>query len=161
MNRLILTANLGLLKVYRVTMDELSDPSPSIRLERVFDPPDKHSRFEERDTDKAGRFSMGSRHSAPGGSGGGFTSGMGHGERHNEKLETEKSQLALIVDTINEILSRESGREFYLAAPEPIHNRFLEGLSGEARGRLLEHIPADLNKVPRMELLRRFQLTEK
>ncbi len=150
MNRLLITADLGRLKIYRVKQDELFDTKPSIKLEQEFDPPDLHSRFAERDTDEAGRFPRGTPSKTAG--------GMSYGERHNEEREAEEHQLHLVAGTINAAVEAEGGQGFYLAAPQTVHKRLLDLLTPEARNCLLEHLAVDLNKAPKLELLRRFGL---
>ena len=151
MNRIIITTDLGRTKIYRVTQG-LSDPKPSIELLTDNDFPNDYSRFDNRDTDAAGRF--------PGGTGSQTPSGMSYGERHGEKTEAEKSQLRQVADFINEVVIRESIPGVYLAAPQTILQRLIESLSPDVQGFLIETLPLDLNKAEKLELLRRFSLIE-
>jgi hypothetical protein len=151
MNRLIITTDLGHIRIYRVTRD-LSDSKPSIELITDHDFPDDHSRFENRDTDAAGRFPRGENSQTH--------SGMSYGERHGEKAEAEKTQLRLVAGFIDDAVSGESVPEIYLAAPQAIHQRLIDSLDSGVRDCLIETLPLDLNKAEKLELLRRFNLIE-
>lgn len=152
MDRLVITADLGRLKIYRVTQDLLSDPKPSIDLVRDWDLSDKHSRFDRRDTDQAGRFPRGTSNRD--------TTGMSYGERHNDKTKAEQSQLQEIADSINQSVRSDECDGFYLAAPQTIHQKLLDSLLPEVRESLVTHLPVDLIKAPKMDLLQRFKLVE-
>ena len=147
MNRLIITADLGRLKIYRITQ-ETPEEKPSIDLEADHDFSNDHSRFENRDTDSAGRFPQGGSSQTQ--------SGMSYGERHGEIAEAEKSQLQRIAGCINEAVAGEEG--LYLAAPQTIHRRLIDSLDQGVQDTIIEVLPLDLNKAEKLDLLRRFNL---
>ena len=151
MNRLIITTDLGHIKVYRVTT-ETQDEKPSIDLEIDYDFPNDHSRFENRDTDVAGRFPQGGSSRT--------SSGMSYGERHGEQTEALHSQLKQVAEFIDETINKEKILGFYLAAPKTIHNRLIEALDPDIQGCIIEHLPLDLVKEPKIQLLRRFNLID-
>ena len=142
-DKLIVVADLGRIKAYRVTRDDMSTTS---RLELVDDVEltDAHGRLLEKVTDKAGRF--------PGnGTGPG---GMSIGENHNLGLETERRLLKKVVERIDGLVKNE--RVWYLAAVKEINPRVVESLSAGARQTLAKNISADLIKTPKDQLLSHF-----
>lgn len=152
MNRLIITADLGRIKVFRVTQFDLikDQTKPAIALETDIKLANTYSRFGQRDTDQAGRFSSGSA--------AGSTTGMSSGERHEEQKEAEKSQLQKVAEKINATLKEYSTDEFYLAVPQTIHKQLLELLDPTVEKRMLSHLAVDLTGAKKKELLQRFNL---
>jgi hypothetical protein len=142
-DKLIVVADLGRVKAYRVTRDDMSTSS---RVELVDDVEltEAHGRLVEKVTDKAGRF--------PGnGTGPG---GMSIGENHNLGLETERRLLKKVAERIDGLVKNERG--WYLAAVKEINPRVLESLSPSARATLQKNVSADLIKTPKDELLSHF-----
>lgn len=142
-DKLIVVADLGRVKAYRVTRDDMSTSS---RLELVDDVEltEAHGRLLEKVTDKAGRF--------PGnGTGPG---GMSIGENHNLGLETERRLLKKVAERIDALVKNERG--WYLAAVKEINPRVVESLSPGARATLQKNVSADLIKTPKDQLLSHF-----
>lgn len=145
MNSLLIVADLGRMKAYRVTRDELQpDTSPAFQDLADDDLANQHSKVSERVTDKAGRFDYG-----PG--------SVAVGERHNEQKEAEENQLQAIAERINDVAGGESSK-IYLAAPQTMLRNLLEALSPDVRGRIKRDLALDLVKAPKLELLKRFEL---
>ncbi|WP_193212053.1 host attachment protein [Luteolibacter marinus] len=145
MNAMIIVADLGRMKAYRITRDELQ-PGTSPAFEDIADVDleNQHSRVSDRVTDKAGRFGHG-----PG--------GIAVGERHNEESEAEEQQLQAIAGKINEVASNGDG-SIHLAAPRTMLRRLLEALNPSVRQRVHRDLPLNLVKAPKLELLERFQI---
>lgn len=148
MDTLIVVADLGCLKVYRVIPDEVNGSS-SVSLVTEYKNGGAHERTSERVTDQAGRFPKG----AVGGAG-----GMGYGENHNEKSETRKKLVENLGSRINAILKKEQGySSWHFAAPKGIHKRLVDGLDAGIRGSLSKSLTLDLTKAGKKELLKRFE----
>lgn len=142
-DKLIVVADLGRVKAYRVTRDDMS---PTSRLELVDDVEmtDAHGKLLDKITDKAGRF--------PGnGTGPG---GMSMGENHNLQLETDRRLLKQVADRINNLAKNE--RIWYLAAVKEINPRVVESLNPTVRATMAKNISADLIKIPKEDLLSHF-----
>lgn len=142
-DKLIVVADLGRVKAYRVSRDDLGS-SPRLELVRDVELTEAHGRLLEKVTDKAGRF--------PGnGTGPG---GMSIGENHNLGLEQERRLLKKVCEQIETLVKNE--RAWHLAAVKEINPRLVENLSAAARQTLQKNISADLIKTPREELLSHF-----
>ena len=142
-DKLIIVADLGRVKAYRITHDSLS-PTPRLELVEDLEMTEAHGRLLDKVTDKAGRF--------PGnGTGPG---GMSIGENHNLGLETERRLLKKVAERIDSLVKNE--RVWYLAAVKEINPRVLENLSPAARQTLSKNISADLIKTPKEQLLSHF-----
>lgn len=145
MNSLLIVADLGRMKAYRVTRDELQpDTSPAFLDLADEDLANLHSRVSDRVTDKAGRFAYGS-------------GSIAVGERHNEEKEAEENQLRAIAGRINRVAAAEQGK-IYLAAPQTMLRNLVESLEPAVRDRIRRDLALDLVKAPKLELLRRFEL---
>lgn len=143
-DKLIVVADLGRVKAYRVTRDEMS-PNPRLQLVDDVELTDAHGKVLDKVTDKAGRF--------PGnGTGPG---GMSIGEPHNFHLENERRLLRQVAERINDLVK--GVRIWYLAAVKEINPRLVESLSPQARATMAKNLPADLIKIPKDEILERFQ----
>lgn len=146
MKSLIILADLGRVKAYRITRDEL-DPKSSPAFEDVLDVDldNQHSRVSDRYSDKAGRFSYG-----PG--------SKALGEKHSEQEEAEAQQLNGVAQTINEAAMRNSG-EIFFAAPKQIVKSLLNKIEPSIRKRIRAELPLNLVKSPKLKLLERFAIT--
>lgn len=145
MNSMIIVTDLGHMKAYRITRDELQpNTSPAFEDLADVDLENQHSRVSARVTDKAGRFSYG-----PG--------SIAVGERHNEEDEAKEHQLQAIVENINKVAGSD-GHHIYLAAPQTIIRHLIESLRPQVRQRIRRNLALNLVKAPKLELLRRFEL---
>jgi hypothetical protein len=142
-DKLIVVADLGRVKAYRVTRDDMS---PTQRLELVDDVEltDAHGRLVDKLTDKAGRF--------PGNSTG--PGGMSIGENHNLQVETEKRLLKQVAERISNLAKNE--RVWYLAAVKEINPRVVESLDPTVRATMAKNVSADLIKIPKENILSHF-----
>jgi protein required for attachment to host cells len=142
-DKLIVVADLGRVKAFRVSRDDMS---PNSRLELVDDVElmDAHGRLLDKVTDKAGRF--------PGnGTGPG---GMSIGEKHGIQEETERRLLRQVVERINTLAKNE--HIWYLAAVKEINPRVVEKLDPDVRSKMAKNISADLIKIPKDQILSHF-----
>jgi hypothetical protein len=144
MKKLIVVMDLGCLKGFRVSKDELSG-AERIEVLEEFENPDAHARFGDKVTDQAGRF--------PGGSNGHGV--MSQGEKHLN--EQRKRLLRQLTERLHGLLRREGCDIWHLGASREINHRVLESLDADARSRLRKNLAADLTKIPPNELLERFR----
>lgn len=143
MNALIILADLGRMKAYRITRDEL-EPGTSPAFEDVADVDleNEHSKVSARMTDKAGRFAYG-----PG--------SKSVGERQSEQDEAEGRQLDGIAGAIRGAAG--TGKEdIYLAAPKEIIADLVDQLGSGVGRRIRKQLSLNLVKAPKLDLLDRF-----
>jgi hypothetical protein len=142
-DKLIVIADLGRVKAYRVTRDDMS-PTPRLELVDDLEFMDAHGRLLDKVTDKAGRF--------PGnGTGPG---GMSIGEKHGIQEETERRLVRQVAERISELARNE--RIWYLAAVKEINPRVVEKLDPNVRATMAKNISADLIKIPKDQILSHF-----
>lgn len=136
-DKMIVLANLGRVKAYRVTQDEMTS-TPHLELADDFEFIESHERFQTRVSDQAGHLP-----------------GTGNGEDHNLTLETERRILKQAAEKIDALVAHQHA--WYLAAPAGINARLVECLSAPARTSLAKNVQADLVKIPSQELSGHFQ----
>jgi len=137
-DRMIVLADLGRVKAYRVTHDMMTSKA---QVEQVYDCEflEAHQRMVNRVTDSAGRF-------ATAGNSGASTS-----ENHGMADETERRLIRMVADKISQLVEGE--KYWYLAAPENINARVIVHLLPPARAALVKNVPADLVKIRKQEIL--------
>ncbi|MDA8077351.1 MAG: host attachment protein [Nitrospiraceae bacterium] len=145
MGKIIIVADLGHFKAYRVVKNPLE--SPRVELIENYDSIEAHGRFAEKVTDTAGRFGM---------AGGRKGAAKGYGEPHHMELEMQKKVVKLIAGDINAIIAREGYPRWYLAAEKRIHSQVLENLNPEVKTKLVKKITSDLTKTKAPDILARF-----
>jgi hypothetical protein len=135
---MIVLADLGRVKAYRVTYDPMT---PKPQLELIYDCEflEAHGRLLDKVTDQAGRFPV---NGSPGAS---------NGENHNMRGETERRLVRLVAEKISDLVHGQ--RYWYLAAGEGINGRIVEQLRPEVRSALYKNLSADLVKTPKQEVL--------
>jgi len=145
MDSMIIVADLGRFKAYRITQDELQpDSSPAFEDLADVNLENLHSKVSERVTDKAGRFSYGA-------------GSISVGERHNEEKEAEEQQLQSIAGNIDQVAGK-GNQSIYLAAPQTIIRHLINALEPQVRNRIRRNLALNLVKAPKLELLERFEL---
>lgn len=145
MTSLIILADLGRVKAYRITRDEL-DPNESPAFEDVADVDLKnlHSKVSDRVTDKAGRFAYGAGSKSV-------------GESHHEQEEAESQQLQRVAAVIDKVAGRNKA-DIHLAAPKEIIGDLTGALGSSVLKRIRKQLALNLVKQPKLELLERFGL---
>lgn len=143
MKRLVIVADLGRLRMFRVVRDrrghrvrnllEVTVPQPAVGGRSVY----------ESVTDQSGRF--------PGGGG-----GMEHGEARELESEQECRKVGALRAEIEALLETEDCDSWNLAVPAPIRSRLLAGMSLQSLERLTKVVDADLTKWPLEKLRERF-----
>ncbi len=146
-NKLLVVADLGCLKIYRVTYDGVST-SPQIELLDDLVYVEAHERLIDRVTDEAGRFKGGNP----------LIKGLrASGERHNIALETARRLVKDLARVMNSLVSAEKEiQDCYLAASKEISHQILDELLPAVRERLVKVIPEDLTRVGKGDLLKHF-----
>jgi hypothetical protein len=142
---IIIVADLGHFKAYRVTKEALE--SPLVQLIESYDSIEGHGKLVDKFSDMAGRFGRG---------GGQDEAGMDSGERYTIELEMEKRLIKMIAEDINTVIIREKCYKWYLAAGGKINRQIIENLKPEVRKKLDKNIAADLTKTEKSELLGHF-----
>lgn len=142
----VITADLGHLKAYRVSVDELSGKS-HIRILADHILMEAHRKLTDTETDVPGRYSVRTGKVA-----------FGHpaGEMHNVELENRKRLLGHLAREIESLLAREDCKRWGLAVGSDLLPRLLEKLSSSARESLVKTIPADLTKLDKDDVFARF-----
>lgn len=144
-NKLVVLTNLGNLRAYRVEY-EAGESSPRLTQVEGLSLIDAHHKLGDRVSDQAGRF--------PSANGNG--SGMSIGENHNLELENGRRLLKQMASSINDLVQRENPELWFLAAPQEINQRIVDGLDAGVRSRLTKNSHADLVKTPKADILGHF-----
>ena len=144
---IIITADLGHFKAYRVTEDP-PDISPRVTLIESYDSIEGHGKLGDKLSDAGGRFR---------GAGGKDEVAKGSGERHNIKLETENKISKMIAKDIDAVIENEDCDEWYLASSKKINRKIIDNLKPEVKDRMVKNITADLTGVGKSEILSHFR----
>ncbi|TFE68801.1 hypothetical protein A7Q09_00785 [Methylacidiphilum sp. Yel] len=143
---MLITADLGLIKAYKVIRDELTGNCHAQLIDdQILEMGRK--RLKDIDTDKQGEFAV---VSYP------LTGERSVGERHNEKLEIRRKLIGEIAKIINQLIKKYNPGAWALSASSDILPRILERIDQTAKKNLLKTIPADLTKIDKAEILERF-----
>jgi hypothetical protein len=143
---IIITADLGHFKAYKITKDPL-EISPRITLIESYDSIEGHLKLGDKLSDSAGRFARG---------GGKDEVAKGTGERHSFELETEKKIIKMIVKNINNLIVSEKCEKWYLAAGEKINSQIVANLKPEVKAKLNKNITVNLTTINKSEILNHF-----
>ncbi|MCK4910917.1 MAG: host attachment protein [Thermodesulfovibrionales bacterium] len=148
MNDVVIAADLGHFKAYRITYDPDEMQSPRIELIEAFDTIEGKEKISERYTDSPGAFRRkGGR---------GISGAGGAGERHSIDKERERRLVRLAAESIAKLLVREGLPKWHLCACKSINNRLISSLPKLARTRLGRVVKADLTGAGKDEILSRF-----
>lgn len=143
MNAIIILADLGRMKAYRITRNDLdSASSPAFADLADVDLVNQHSKVSDRMADKAGRFAYGSGSKSV-------------GERQSEQDEAEGRQLDGIAGAIHGAAGT-GDEDIYLAAPKEIIADLVDLLGPGVGQRIRKQLALNLVKVPKLDLLERF-----
>jgi hypothetical protein len=142
--RLLMVADLGLLKAFRLEQPEQGSPR-LIPLEQL-SLESAHQHLTDQLTDSAGR-----RASHPGTRGGGTMA-----DRHNLDLEVRRRLIKKLARKIEEIATGHGEDGWWLAAHKEILHPILEALPQALRARAETQVPRDLTKLEPKEILGHF-----
>ena len=147
--RLIITADLGRMRAFRVKPSD--DPTrDNYVVQEIETPPLEHTpqSISELTSDQAGRFkSDGSQ-------------GMSHGEAHGLEREEERRLIAQLAKNIGSVVDSEKPVGWFLAAPQTINARLLDGIPAALQKTLRENRTQDLAKLSANDLGKRFGVIE-
>jgi hypothetical protein len=146
-NTLIVVADLGCLKAFRVEKDGANRP-PRLRVLEEFQNAEAHGKLVERVTDLAGRFPRGTGMRAGG--------AMSDGERHNIELEARKRMVRQLAQRVNALARERDVESCLLAVSKEINHLLIEELEPEVRLKIGRNLAADLTKLAGAEILARF-----
>ena len=146
MSKIIIVADLGHFKAYRVT----KAPNESARIELLesYDILDTHGKGMDRFTDAEGSFHRGA---------GKTGTATGSGEPHNIDLEIEKKVIGRISGDIKTLIQKEGCDKWGLAAAESINKRIVEGLDPSVRAGLYKNLNSNLTKTDKSKILGHFE----
>ena len=143
--KLIIVANLGRLRAFRLTPNSIDNPRPfkieefdPLLAESIAPPTPVHSEL----SDQAGRFP------AQGGPG----MSAGDSGLHEREQENERKQIHLLAESMNATVTHEKCETWNLAAPAAIFQRILDALDHEVRERLTFTDQRDYTKLPLDEI---------
>jgi len=145
---LLVVTDLGCFKAYRL---ENNHPKQTPRLELVeeFNNAEAHGKLVEKVTDLSGRFPRNTGVSNA-------TGAMSDGERHNIELESRKRMVRQLAQRLNALARSKEVERCLLAASREINPQLLEELEPQVRAKIEKNLAADLTKLDRAEILRRF-----
>jgi hypothetical protein len=148
MNTLLVVADLGGFKAFKLENNNHLNRSPRLEMLEQFENAQAHGRLVQRVTDLSGRFPRGT----------GLKNGgaMSDGERHNIELESRKRQVRQMAQRLNELARDPEVERCFLAASREINHQLLEELEPRVRAKIVKNVPADLTKLERPEILRHF-----
>ena len=151
---LVIVADRGNLKAYKV--DDTPTRGPSLQLVQAFEITDAHGRYQDKLTDQAGRF--------PVGSGGEGASGTGEGrhmnaiaERQGLEAENDRRIHKQLADHLEEIVRQQAPEGWAFAAPASINSTVVGLLTSDIRDRIVENVKSDLVKIEAAKLPNHFQ----
>ena len=147
MKRVIVTADLGHFKAYRVTEEE--GESPRVELIRSYDLPEARQRSSEKLSDSAGRFKRAGRPTEGG--------RAGYGERHNMQSEAQRRIIRQTAQSINMTVQAEDCGKWYLASSKSINKGIVEALDPAVRSRLRLNLRNNLTGIKKSEILGYFE----
>jgi len=153
---MIVVADLGELKAYRVVVTKGVDPHETMQvshvnpmnaaktaahLERISDRDyvDAHHRVHEEMSDKPGRFDVST------------------GEPHNMLTEKDRRALEAVAGDINALIAQERPAAWCLAFPKETNGQLKAMLDATALKSLAANLAKDLTKTPKEALLSHFE----
>ena len=150
MNTLLVVADLGGFKAFKVETNgnPMSRHTPRMELLEQYDNQQAHGRIVDKVSDLSGRFPRGTMARSAG--------AMSDGERHNMELEERKRFIRDLAHRLNNLARKEEFDRCFLAASKEINHPLCEELEPRVRAKIAKNIPADLTKLGRTEILRRF-----
>jgi Protein required for attachment to host cells len=147
-NTLVVVAELGGFKAYKVENNNHLAREPRLEILEQYDNAEAHGHLVDKVSDLSGRFPRGTGTKAGG--------AMADGERHNIELETRRRLVRQLAQRLNTMARGQQIERCFLAASKEINHQLLEELDPQLRAKIEKNIPADLTKLERAEILRRF-----
>lgn len=148
MNTLVVVAELGGFKAFRVENNNHAAREPRLEVLEQYENAAAHEHLVDKVSDLSGRFPRGTGTKAGG--------AMADGERHNIELEARRRLVRQLAQRLNTLARGQEIERCFLAASKEINHQLLEELDPHLRAKIEKNIPADLTKLERAEILRRF-----
>ena len=150
MNTLLVVADLGGFKAFKLETNNHHQPNPVPRLELVeqFTNPGAHDRLVDKVSDLSGRF--------PRRTGARAAGAMSDGERHNIELESRKRFVRQLAQRLNILARSAEVDRCFLAASKEINNPLCAELEPLVRAKIAKNVSADLTKLGQADILRHF-----
>ena len=147
MSSVIVTANLGHFKAYRL----VRTPNRGAALDFIDELNflDAHGRYSDKVSDSAGQFPV-SRTAGP-------AVQAATGENLTAEIEVERRLVKAVGQRIEATLRREKPLRWHLAAPAEICPAILDCVAPELRESLVRTVHADLTKIPAGQVLKHFE----
>ena len=145
---MVVVAELGGFKAYRVENNNHLAREPRLEILAQYENAEAHGHLVDKVSDLSGRFPRGTGTKAGG--------AMSDGERHNIELETRRRLVRQLAHRLNTLARGQDIERCFLAASKEINHQLLEELDPQLRAKIEKNIPADLTKLERAEILRRF-----
>lgn len=146
-NTLLVVAELGGFKAFKLENNHVHR-TPHLEVLEEFRNEEAHNRLGDRVSDLSGRFPRGTGMKSAG--------AMSDGERHNIELETRKRLVRQLAQRLNTLARGQDIERCFLAASKDINHQLLQELDPQVRAKIEKNLPADLTKMGRAELVRRF-----
>jgi len=146
MNKIIITADLGHFKAYKLT----ETPTGKWKIDMIesYDSIEGHGKLGEKLSDTAGTFL---------GGGGRWEAARGYGQPHNLKLEIQKKLASMIAKDINFLIENEAYMAWCLAAPEKINGIIVKHLKPDVKTAMIKNIMTDLTNIKKVEIPGHFE----
>ncbi len=138
MNELVIVADLGKLKAYRLVKDPLKLASDKVEKLQEITRKESHAKASDKFDDAAGRFYLG---------GGVAGTAAGYGEPHMIKTEEERRAIKLLAEDICGLVQKEGCKKWHMALDKSINNQVLAILPPEVKAKLAKNIDANLTKA--------------
>lgn len=132
--KLMVVADLGWLKAYRVEMDDR--PTPHLALVEEMELTEARQKIKDKLSDLAGR-----RRSA------GMSGAAPMADSHNQELEVEKRLVRQLTDKIVQLASQNCFEGCYLAVGKEINRKVVDALPPRVREKIEVNLALDLTKV--------------
>ena len=147
-NTLLVVADLGGFKAFRVENNNHINRTPRLQFLEQFENTAAHGRLIDKVSDLSGRF--------PRSTGVKTQGAMSDGERHNIELESRKRFVRQLAQRLNTLARDREIERCFLAASREINHQLLEELEPEVRAKIVKNVPADLTKIEQIDILRHF-----
>lgn len=147
-SQIIIVANTGSLRAYRITESSVIHRRPAEMIRKIEYEP-AHKKLSEVVTDRQGRFP---------GSGIAGNPSRGAGEHHHLFEEMKKKAVKQLSHDIDGIIKLSVAEKIHVALPKMISSDVVAGLSKSSKGRISKTVNADIVKEPVADLRARFKI---
>lgn len=143
-NTVIVTADLGILKAYKLDHTPIKQ-TPRLELIEECEMVDAHGKILDKVTDQAGRWRIPGEKMA-----------MSYAERQKLDLELRKRLIKQLARQIEDLLDGDSVDECYLATSKEMLHPLLEELTPQTRSRVTKSLPVNLTKNDKADVIAHF-----